>query len=69
MLEQLKKSIAGKLVAVGAADDPQLILRVVHAGPDDYLNEDGDLEGDVDALLNRLRSDRHALGIPGRRSP
>lgn len=66
VLEQLKRTTCGKLVAVGAADDPHLILRVVHAGPDDYLDESGDLEAEVETLLERLRTTYRAGESMGR---
>ena len=58
-LKELRKSTSATLVAIGSAQDPQQILRVIHSGPDDYLDEEGDLAGEIQALLKRLRSRTH----------
>ena len=55
-LKELRKSTTATLVAIGSAQNPQQILRVIHSGPDDYLDEEGDLAGEIQALLKRLRS-------------
>jgi pilus assembly protein CpaE len=44
-----------RVVAVGAARDPQFMMRVIHAGPADYLDIDGDLTEDLERALSRLR--------------
>ena len=64
-LEQLRVRTKARLCAVGAASDPQVILRVVHAGPTDYLDEDGDFEEQVQSLLNRLQVQERADGDRG----
>lgn len=55
MLEQLRFRTNARLCAVGAARDPQEILRVVHTGPTDYLDENEDLGKQVEGLLGRLQ--------------
>jgi pilus assembly protein CpaE len=54
VLHQLRRRTQSKLVAVGAAHDAKEILRVVHAGSDDYLDEEGELEGQITGLLDRV---------------
>ena len=44
-----------RVVAVGAAQDPQFMMRVIHAGPADYLDVDGELTKDLERALSRLR--------------
>jgi len=56
ILEELRKRTHAKLIAVGSANDPRKILQVIHAGPDDYLDQDNDLESQVAVLLERLSS-------------
>lgn len=53
VITNLRKSSRSKLIAVGAANDPQQILRVVHAGSDGYVDEDGDLIDQVKSAIER----------------
>jgi pilus assembly protein CpaE len=64
-LEQLRVRSRARLCAVGAARDPREILRVVHTGPTDYLDENGDLGEQVGSLLNRLLALDRAEGDRG----
>lgn len=65
ILEKLRLRTRARLCAVGAAQDPHEILRVVHTGPADYLDENGNLEEQVKALLNRLQAQDRAEGDRG----
>jgi pilus assembly protein CpaE len=55
LLEDLCSRSGMPIVAVGAARDPRFILRVVHAGPTDYLDIDGDLARELPRALSRLQ--------------
>lgn len=65
LLEDLCKHADTRIVAVGTARDPQFMLRVVHAGPDDYLDVDGDLESDVGRAVGRLKQATPARSARG----
>jgi pilus assembly protein CpaE len=57
-LECLEKLCARRLgftVAVGTARDPKFMMRVIHAGPGDYLDIEGDLAAEMRRALGRLR--------------
>ncbi len=56
LLDQLRKHTQSKLVAVAAAREPDKILQVVHVGPDDYLDEEGDLEKQIQEALSRFKT-------------
>ena len=55
LITSVRKNTRANLVAVGSARDPQCILRVVQAGSDSYLDEDGDLADQVRATVERLQ--------------
>jgi pilus assembly protein CpaE len=55
LVEQIRLQTSVRLCAVGAANDPTQILRVVHAGLDDYLDQEGNLNEQIAALVKRLR--------------
>lgn len=46
------------VIAVGAARDPQFMLRVIQAGPNDYLDIDGNLKEDLWRALGRIQKKR-----------
>ena len=56
VLQQLRRTTSAPIVAIGAARDPREILRVIHSGPDDYLDSEGDLEHQLGEFLSRLRA-------------
>jgi pilus assembly protein CpaE len=56
VLQELRRTTNARIVAIGAARDPRQILRVVHSGPDDYLDAEGDLEREVAEFLKRYGS-------------
>ena len=56
VLQELRRRTRSKLIAVGSARDPQQILRVVHAGSDDYVDADNDLTLQVKEALQRVAS-------------
>lgn len=55
-LESLCINSATRVVAVGSARDPRFIMRVIHAGPSDYLDIDGELVEDLKRALGRLQN-------------
>lgn len=55
LLETLCSRGTTPVVAVGAARDPQFMLRVIQAGPSDYLDIDGHLADDLRRALNRVQ--------------
>lgn len=65
ILEQLRLRTRARLCAVGAARDPREILRVVHTGPADYLDENEDFEEQVSSLLDRLQAQERSEGERG----
>lgn len=54
LISNLRKTSRSKLVAVGSARDPQRILRVVQAGTDSYVDEEGDLVDQVRSAIQRV---------------
>lgn len=60
-LEEVRRRSKAAIVAIGAARDPHHILRIVHAGPDDYLDIDDDFAEQLQRTLNRVR----AASTPG----
>lgn len=65
-LQALRTVTRAKLVAVGPAQDPQQILRCIHARADDYLADDNDLETGVETLLQRVKRDLSPRSAPAR---
>lgn len=59
-LSQLRRNTSARIIAVGPANDPERILDAIHAGADDYLKEDGDIDREMAASLERLRARNHA---------
>jgi pilus assembly protein CpaE len=55
-LEEVRRRSRAAIIAVGAARDPHQILRIVHAGPDDYLDIDDDFATQLQRTLNRIRA-------------
>jgi pilus assembly protein CpaE len=53
-LARLRAATTGSIAVLGPADDPQHILRALHAGANDYVDPQGDLEAEMEALLRRL---------------
>lgn len=53
-VRRLRFQTTARLVAVGHAADPKHILETLHAGADDFLDEDDDISGQVAASLDRL---------------
>jgi len=54
VMQDLRRSTSAGVVAVGSARDPRQILRVVRLGSDDYLDAEGDLEGELGQFLKRF---------------
>lgn len=65
-LEELRRRTKSGIVAVGSARDPHHILRIVHAGPDDYLDIDDDFTAQLQRTLERIRSAAPAPDAGGR---
>lgn len=57
-LEEMCARGSTTVIAVGAARDPQFMLRVIQAGPSDYLDIDGELTEDLWRALGRLQKKR-----------
>ncbi|HEV3340710.1 MAG TPA: hypothetical protein VG125_10150 [Pirellulales bacterium] len=57
-LSELRPAVTATIVAVGAPSSPKDVLAAVRAGADDYLNDSEDFSGELDELLQRLRSKR-----------
>ncbi|HUQ68635.1 MAG TPA: hypothetical protein VM165_03870 [Planctomycetaceae bacterium] len=55
LLEDLCNRGGVPIIAVGTARDPRFILQVVHAGPTDYLDIEGDLARELPRALSRLQ--------------
>ncbi|MCE9546739.1 MAG: hypothetical protein K8T25_14765 [Planctomycetia bacterium] len=55
VLPELRHSVAGIMLVVGAADDPKFILRVLREGAHEFVDLD-DVEIELEAALNRLRT-------------
>jgi len=66
LLEDLCSRSGLPIVAVGAARDPRFILRVVHAGPIDYLDIDGDLARELPRALGRMQPVDRGPGTGGK---
>lgn len=54
LVRRLRSQTTARLVAVGHAADPKHILETLHAGADDFLDEDDDVSEQVAASLDRL---------------
>jgi len=66
VLEELCARGAPPVIAVGTASDPRFIMRVVHAGPADYLDIDGDLTRELARALNKLKPAERIQTAPGK---
>jgi pilus assembly protein CpaE len=66
LLEELCSRGGTPVVAVGAARDPRFILRVVHAGPSDYLDIDADMTRDLRRALERVQPAEPARAVAGK---
>ena len=65
MLRKLRGEMTGYLLAAGLASDSKLILRALHAGADQYLDE-AELESGLESVLARLQIKLEANAPPGR---
>jgi pilus assembly protein CpaE len=65
LIQRLRASHAGHLLAVGHANDAKLILRTMQVGADLFLDED-DLEAELQAGLARLRFKQEGGSPAGR---
>lgn len=66
VLEEARRASAARAVVVGSARDPRVILRAVHAGPDDYVDIDGDFGQELPRVLGRLKPPDRTGGTEGR---
>jgi pilus assembly protein CpaE len=57
-LGQLRAAVTSTIVAVGTPSSPKEMLAAIRAGADDYLNDSEDFAGELEELLQRLRSKR-----------
>lgn len=62
IVQKLRPSCPGRLVAVGVATDARRILDLLHAGADDFLDEDADTNKQLSASLERLAGQMTAGG-------
>ena len=65
MVRTLRRGMPGYLMAVGEASNPKLILRALQSGADHYVDQ-SDLEGELEAAVNRLRIKQEAVSPTGR---
>jgi pilus assembly protein CpaE len=65
LLGQARAGIQRRLLAIGPAAEPKLILRALREGADQYLDE-AELEVELEGALARLRVEGDAQGEPGR---
>lgn len=65
VLGELRHRIQGQVLAVGPATDSKLVLRVLHGGADDFVDE-AELEIDLEAALSRQQTQGATQGEPGR---
>jgi pilus assembly protein CpaE len=65
LLEKLPRPEGTRVLAVGPAADPKLVLRVLRGIVDDYLDRD-DLEAELEAALDRWRASRPNQDEAGR---
>src|SRR5262245_11844099 len=55
LLESLPKNEGSRVLAIGPAADPKLVLRALRGAVDDYLDQ-AELEGELEAALARCRA-------------
>jgi pilus assembly protein CpaE len=65
VIQRLRGTLAGHLLAVGHANDAKLILRAMQVGADLFLDQD-DLDAELEAGLSRLRLKDGGGSQPGR---
>ena len=61
MVAQLRHLVAVPVLAIGPANDPQLILRTLRTGATDFI-EEADLSTELGAALGRLRTEQGVSG-------
>jgi pilus assembly protein CpaE len=64
-LQKIRRESSSYLLAAGQASEPKLILRALHSGADQYLDET-ELEAGLDSVLARLQIKQEASSPPGR---
>jgi pilus assembly protein CpaE len=62
LLRRLRSATSARLVAVGSARDPRHILESLHAGADDFLDDEADVGEQVAASLERLTAQPGSAG-------
>ena len=65
LLQQVRRTVKGRILAVGPLADSKLILRVMREGGDAYLDE-ADLDAELQGALLRLRTQRGEQAAQGR---
>jgi pilus assembly protein CpaE len=65
VLKTLRSQTRAGLLAVGPASDPRLILRVLHAGANHYVDA-AELDSDLVGILNRLKTEVPDQAEPGK---
>src|SRR5262249_54875342 len=65
LLEKMPRQEGTRVLAVGPAADPKMVLRALRGAVDDYLDRD-DLEAELEAALARWRASRPDRDEAGR---
>ncbi|HZT80427.1 MAG TPA: hypothetical protein VFA26_09400 [Gemmataceae bacterium] len=65
VLGDLRLLTQARILVVGPASDPRLVLRALRAGASDYIDE-AELDAELAAALSRLRAELPAQAEPGR---
>ena len=56
VVSAIRPKVPGRMLVVGPAADPKLVLRALRGGVDDYLDE-LELEAELEEALSRLKSE------------
>jgi pilus assembly protein CpaE len=65
VLQHLRSTVHTRILAMGPASEPKLIMRALRSGADQYLDED-DLAAELTSVIKRLRSEAGVESEPGR---
>ncbi len=65
VIPQIRPLIAGPILTVGPVSDPKLILRALHAGADQWVDED-EMDVSLAAALQRVRSTEETVKETGK---
>src|SRR5438876_3111497 len=65
VLRHLRGTVHARMLVIGPASEPKLILQALRDGADQYLDE-SDPEGELAAVIDRLRAEAGIEADPGR---